>query len=158
MSLLAVSFHPAAESSQKMLMGPESVRAILKISPDWKAGYEKYEPDGSALDRLRQSASALENDLAIDVIFGSWCGDSREQVPKFLKIQHEIGRKLLPAKLLAVDRSKKNPEDAVAGKGIERVPTFIVYWKGVEIGRIVETPKSSVEADLAEILAHPGRP
>jgi uncharacterized protein (DUF1015 family) len=35
---------------------------------------------------------------------------------------------------------------------IEKVPTFIVYRNGEEIGRIIETPIKSMEEDLYEIL------
>jgi hypothetical protein len=35
---------------------------------------------------------------------------------------------------------------------IERVPTFIVYGDGREIGRIVETPEGSLEEHLVKIL------
>lgn len=35
---------------------------------------------------------------------------------------------------------------------IERVPTFIVYADGRELGRIVETPEGSLEEHLVKIL------
>ena len=35
---------------------------------------------------------------------------------------------------------------------IERVPTFIIYRGEKEIGRIVETPKKSLERDLWNIV------
>jgi hypothetical protein len=35
---------------------------------------------------------------------------------------------------------------------IELVPTFIFYRKGMEIGRIVETPLQTMEEDIYRIL------
>jgi len=35
---------------------------------------------------------------------------------------------------------------------IKRVPTFIIYENGEEIGRIIETPKKSLEKDLEKIV------
>jgi len=47
---------------------------------------------------------------------------------------------------------KKSPQHEEAGKNIVRVPTIIVDQKGVEIGRIIEFPVSSLEKDLLTIL------
>jgi thiol-disulfide isomerase/thioredoxin len=141
-----------------VLTGPATPRQILKVAPEWKSGYEAYAPDDSAVARLRDRASRLGGDLSVEVVFGSWCGDSREHVPRFLKVRRLVGRGTLRATFVAVDRSKMDPARTLEGKDIQRVPTFIVTWKGVEIGRIVETPAVSVEADLAAILENPDRP
>lgn len=87
------------------------------------------------------------------MILGTWCGDTRDQVPKFLKIWDILGRNRLPATFVGVERRKEKRAAALAGKKIERIPTFIVYRKDEEIGRIVERPKATVEEDLAAILA-----
>jgi hypothetical protein len=137
------------------LTGATSARRILKIAPEWKSRYESYAPPDAAIEKLREAATALKHDVRVDVVFGSWCGDSREQVPKFLKVRSLLGGGLLPSSYFGVTRDKKSPPEAVQGRDIERVPTFIVSFRGSEIGRIVETPKESIEADLLEILAHP---
>ena len=54
--------------------------------------------------------------------------------------------------IIAVDRSRKTPDDLQKGFELIRVPTFIFYKKGKEIGRFVEYPKKSVEADFLKIL------
>jgi hypothetical protein len=48
------------------------------------------------------------------------------------------------------------PPEGTRGRGIERVPTFIVLDKGSEAGRITEKPTVWVEADLTEILSRAG--
>jgi len=40
----------------------------------------------------------------------------------------------------------------IAGKDIEKLPTFIVLVNGIEKGRIVETPARTVEEDLLALL------
>lgn len=47
---------------------------------------------------------------------------------------------------------KKSPQHEETGKNIVRVPTIIIEQKGVEIGRIIEFPKTSLEKDLLSIL------
>ncbi len=148
---------PAPAAAPPVLMGLIRAKEILEISPQWQSNLDAYEPNAAMVDRLRTLASDLKTDLRIEVVLGSWCGDSREQVPKFLRIQRAIGRNRLPATFLGVDRTKKEPAEAVAGKDIQRVPTFIVRIKGAEIGRIVETPQTTVEADLVEILSRAPR-
>ena len=54
--------------------------------------------------------------------------------------------------LIAVNRDKKARDMDLSKYKIERVPTFIIYDKNEnELGRIVETPRYSLEEDLLEI-------
>ena len=50
------------------------------------------------------------------------------------------------------NRSKLDPEGLAAKYEFSRIPTFIVEQKGKEIGRIVERPQVTLEADLVNIL------
>ena len=52
-----------------------------------------------------------------------------------------------------VNRSKSTPDNLQEGFNIERVPTFIFYKEGKEIGRFVEFPQESVEADMLKIVS-----
>jgi hypothetical protein len=91
------------------------------------------------------------------VVFGAWCGDSRREVPRFLKLADAAGIPADSVNLYAVGRSKKSDDGLTERWKIERVPTFIVEKNGVEAGRIVETPKTSMAADFLEILARAGK-
>jgi hypothetical protein len=50
------------------------------------------------------------------------------------------------------DMYKQSPQHEEKGKNIIRVPTFIISEGMTEIGRIVESPKQSLEKDLMLIL------
>jgi hypothetical protein len=94
-------------------------------------------------------------DYNIIIVLGSWCSDSREQVPRFLRIIDELGLSDDIIRMIAVDRTKSPGmflENEVADLNIERVPTFIIMNEGIEIGRIIETPEETLEADLLKIL------
>jgi hypothetical protein len=138
---------------EKMLLGKTTPEALLAITPEWQAIYEGYKPDQEVLDSLHDRANSLRGELEVEVILGTWCGDSRRQVPKYLKVWDLMGRNLFRSSFAGIDRTKKNPSDVVTGKDIQWVPTFIVYRNGAEMGRIIETPKLSVEEDLEAILA-----
>jgi hypothetical protein len=150
-------FRASEGTAETVLLGTVTPEQILKISPDWKAMYDAASPDAAVVGRIRAACEKAEGELRILVVFGSWCEDSLEHLPRFLKIEQEVGLERLPATYVGVDRSKKDPEGKTAGLKIERVPTFIVYRKEAEIGRIVETPKATLEGDLAEILSPPAK-
>lgn len=128
----------------------------LQASPfaEWfKPGYEDYTPNENTLASLKK---VNMNDISIQVFFGSWCGDSKREVPRFLKLVDAISFPATKLSLIGLGGSdslyKQSPQQEEAGKGIFRVPTFIIYKKGVEIGRINEFPVYSLEKDLLQIL------
>ena len=118
----------------------------------WKGERERSRPQPKWLDLL--GTAKLRYQLV--VAMGTWCGDSREQVPRLQAILIALGGRspFEAPRLLGVDRSKAaDAKDFPFGQ-VELVPTIVVTVGGAEIGRIVETPKSgSVEEDLVRILA-----
>ena len=92
------------------------------------------------------------NNVDIVIVFGSWCSDSKIQVPRFYKVLDKAGFNDIHLKVIAVNRDKNGLSVNVSDKNIKLVPTFIVYQNGVELGRVVETPKKSLEKDLAKIV------
>ena len=110
--------------------------------------YPDYEPDKEVISKLR----GLTKDIDILIVLGSWCGDSQEQVPRFLKV---IDRMKFPKErlvIVGVDRSKESEDMEMKNYDIERVPTMIMFRGNEEIGRIVETPETTLERDLLSIL------
>ncbi|HEY0788577.1 MAG TPA: hypothetical protein VGE86_08025, partial [Thermoanaerobaculia bacterium] len=61
----------------------------------------------------------------------------------------------IPISYVAINRAKTEPADRVAGRNIEKVPTFIYYRGDAELGRIVETPEGPFEDHLMRIAATP---
>jgi thiol-disulfide isomerase/thioredoxin len=110
--------------------------------------YEAY----SVSDSLVKLISKKINEYQITIVFGSWCSDSQEQLPRFYKILDKAGYNDDRLTLIAVNREKLTKVVDINALSIERVPTFIVYKKGKEIGRIVETPENTLEEDLWKIV------
>jgi thiol-disulfide isomerase/thioredoxin len=116
---------------------------------DFNTGYSEYQPDATIIKQLKKMKKGLE----IVIVMASWCGDSKEQVPRFYKILDEIDFKDSDLTLIAVDGEKTAGEVDISALGIERVPTFLFYKEGREIGKIVESPTgSSLERDMLLIL------
>lgn len=114
--------------------------------------------------KVRYDTVALEQDLVgmirstnagvnVLVFFGTWCGDSRREVPHFLKIADQSGIDSSRIRLYGLDRSKKSSDGLSDKYHIEKVPTFIFLKNGDEVGRITEKPTGTLEADMLAILA-----
>ncbi len=116
----------------------------------YKTQFEIYQPKLSIVKKI--DAIIVKGGFEVVTIFGDWCSDSKLQVPRFYKLLSEMNFSLSNSKLIAVNRSKKAQSLNVSEYKILRVPTFIIYFNGEEIGRIVESPDSTLEKDLLKIL------
>ena len=120
---------------------------------DWfQKGYDAYSPDESVLKELKEQLKGHQ----IKVFMGTWCGDSKREVPKVIKLFAELDFPKQDATLIALrgdgEYYKQGPNGETVGSNIHRVPTIIISKNGQEIGRIVEEPKVSLEADLLAIV------
>jgi thiol-disulfide isomerase/thioredoxin len=117
---------------------------------DWfDYNYENHELNTETIEALKP----LLKSVTIKAFMGTWCGDSQEQTPIFYKILDATDFNYKNLEMVAVDRSKKTPDNLQEGLNIIRVPTFIFYKEGKEIGRFVEYPRESVEADILKIVS-----
>ena len=104
-------------------------------------------------EQFAEMISEMKGDVDVTVFFGTWCGDSKRQLPKFLKVADKAGIPSEKIKLYGVDRTKKSADGLTEKYNIQRVPTFLFFKNGVELGRIVETPHTTIEGDIITILA-----
>jgi hypothetical protein len=123
--------------------------ATCKFDSAYQAGYYAYIPDIEILNHL----SPFLGDINITLVMGTWCGDSKEQVPHFYKILDLLKFDINKLNLICVDRSKTAPGIDLSQLNIQLVPTFIFFRKEKEIGRIIETPEASLEKDMLRIIA-----
>lgn len=118
----------------------------------WFEGqYTNYTPKAEVLQELR---TTLE-DKEFILFLGTWCGDSKREVPRMLRILKEAGVAESRIRIIALDRRpgkyKTSPEGLEKKYYIKRVPTLIILSQGQEINRIVERPWRSLEEDLLVI-------
>lgn len=115
----------------------------------FNSGYKFYKADTLIIKKL----STIDLDsLKITLVIGTWCSDSRREVPRLFKIIDELQFPKEKSKIFGVDRKKESYEGDIAALNIELVPTFIFYVNEKEIGRIIETPEVSLESDMLKIL------
>lgn len=139
----------------KMLIGYCTREAFQDTAfKDWfDEQYNNYQPDYEILDKLEGKLDYI----SITIVMGTWCSDSREQVPSFYKILDELNYPTDRINLICVDRNKKGLSNEADGLNIELVPTIIFYLNNEEKGRIIETPAKSLEKDMLEIVRRKGK-
>ncbi len=155
------AFEPARLEAEKgpYLIGPLTRDGWLAFEPDLAAEIAEYEPSPDLVKALAYT----KHDVTVTCVLGTWCSDSRREVPRFWKLLDLMDVPDLELVMIAVGRTDAPEavlwleENGIAPGyrerfDIELVPTFIVTENGEEIGRIVETPEISLEADLAAIL------
>ena len=108
----------------------------------------RYQTDESSINKL----NAVQDSILIDVYMGTWCHDSKREVPALFKIMETLDNPLISASYTALEYKRRGPKEIIEENNIKRTPTFIVYKNGKEVGRIIEEAKISVEADLYNII------
>ena len=133
----------------EMLYGKTSPQQLYFDFPQWKNIEKEYQPDKQVIEKL----SALKGEFKVVIFFGTWCGDSKREVPRFYKIVKNAHLKdNFDIELWAVDRKKHLQNSLPQDNNIQYVPTFIFYKNGKEIGRIIESPDNTLEQDMLDIL------
>lgn len=142
------------ENGSSFLVGRIDTDA-LKVAP-----YEDWYTDNHKAYQVDEMKLSLHNkDLhfhKILLFMGTWCGDSKREVPRFIKILETLDFPMENLKIIALDSRKEHYKKSPAGEewglNIIKVPTFIFYRNGKEVNRIVESPIESLEQDIAKIV------
>lgn len=109
---------------------------------------KRYKPNMEAIAQL----NTVQDSVLVDVFLGTWCHDSKREIPAFFKVMEEIDNPNINARYTALEYRRRGPMDVINKNNIKRTPTFIVYKNGKEIGRIIEEVQKSVEEDLLNIV------
>jgi thiol-disulfide isomerase/thioredoxin len=137
---------------ETMLVGRNNFSA-LKGNADFvwfDEGVVKYNPKAEYVDSLK----SIKAKYSIVIVGGTWCSDTQDLLPKFYATAKAYGKDIdTETMLYFTDREKQAPADIVSKYGVTNVPVFIVLDKDdKEVGRITESVKVSIEADLLQIL------
>lgn len=110
--------------------------------------YEAYQADTEKLKKLQTKG------VSIIAVLGLWCEDSQREIPRLMRILETENLKNIPVNYYLVDTDKKCADPDVQSLNVQYVPALIFYRDGVEIGRIIEKPETSLEADIAKLLGN----
>ena len=126
-------------------VGDISIKTLFENHEGFQDNYEEYQT-GNLLD------PALFRDIEIYVLFGTWCHDSQREVPRFLQLLNSLNIQENYIHLIGLNFLKNEPLGRGKHFQIKKTPTFVFLRNQKEIGRIVEMPEISLEADLLKIL------
>lgn len=115
----------------------------------YESGFADYRYDGIIMDEIRKTS---REGITIKIVLGTWCPDSRREVPRFMRILDSWEFPHENITFIGVDNTKQSPVAEYESLNIERVPTFIIYRNNNEAGRIIEYPVTSLEQDMLNIL------
>jgi hypothetical protein len=137
------------QTGQTMFIGRCSFDDISdEASFDWfTMSSNNYNPDQNITEQLKKVLPSCQ----LYIFMGTWCEDTHNLLPKLYKTML-LSRSYTNYKMYGVDRNKKSNNKEEEAYKIINVPTIIVMKDGVELGRIVETTKSTIESDLLKII------
>lgn len=149
-----LNFEKKQPDQTPILLGRCSISAFQKepYNSWFQKNYASHQIDSHSVEIIKP----LLKKKKIDLFLGTWCGDSKWEVPRMLKILEAAGFDTSQLAIICVGNEinlyKKSPQGEEIGKNIQRVPTLIIYDKNKEIGRIIESPVVTLEKDLLSIL------
>ncbi len=160
---LVVSFQINAQQlNQEIAKESETAYLLGKIDKSGLEGenytswftknYEDYPINQTLINEI---ASELKT-YSITLFMGTWCGDSKKEVPRLYKVLEACDFPMDQLTVIAVSRAsdmyKQSPQHEEVGLNIHRVPTVIFYKEGKEVNRIVEHPIATFEEDIQNII------
>lgn len=137
LSLLAGAL--LASCHKQYLVGYYDQRGFMEEC-EWKTKVnEKYQPKAEWMD----SIATIRDSADVRIFLGTYCPDSKKWVPRFFKLAP--GLPIAKMEIVSIDTTKYDERGWAREAGIKKIPTFIFYRQGKEVGRITEKPKMRLE-------------
>ena len=99
----------------------------------------------------RDNFSELYN-YDIEIFMNTLCHDSKREIPRLIKILKELNFPEDKLKIILLNQNKKSKMGYEVNKNITNTPTIIFNIDNIEVNRIVEFPKESLERDILKII------
>jgi thiol-disulfide isomerase/thioredoxin len=145
-------FPPIAGSQPaegEVLVGPLSRQKVKELVTRWG----DTDADGASWKAAIGKLRAVAPGARVEVFLGTWCDDSRREIPRLMKVLDEMGgREPFEVAFVGVDRDKRQPAAQVETRQVQDLPTIVVTRSGQEVGRIVAHPARTLETDLLRLL------
>jgi thiol-disulfide isomerase/thioredoxin len=125
---------------------------------DWfTSGYQKYKVKKRVTHQLKKQQNQKLKEVYILIFAGSWCSDTKDLLPKSMKVFDKIGLDKNQIKIIFVDRKKSafGFDNLIMQYQITNVPTYLFFENKSTmklIGSIIESVPSSFEKSLKKVL------
>jgi len=139
-------------SPKPPLVGPQTLEDITRHHRDYEVRIKGYTPDSAAVEFLSKYSRKTD----IQIYFGSWCSVCEAWIPRLVKALQSAKNPSIETHFIALPRNFSKVPSART-RGIQGVPTILVFQDGREVGRLHGRPETgSIEAALAKILKMAG--
>ncbi len=146
--LLIISFAFVSSCTKQYLTGYYSKPEFLAAC-EWKKKINmNYTPEKEWMDSI--ASLRFKDSVDLRVFLGTYCPDSKRWVPKFFSFSDQLP--LRDLEIVSVDTTKKDEKGFAQRTGLRKIPTFVFYQNGNEIGRLVEKPRGKMERRFFDIL------
>ncbi len=151
----SVNHETTDKYGEKMLLGSCNKKDLQQepYSSWFNNNYSDYKIDTQTCELLKQKLAGKN----FEIFMGTWCGDSRREVPRMFKILDYCGVASSQIKLIMLNNQdsfyKQSPQHEERGMNIHHVPDLVVFDNKKEEGRIIESPVASLEKDLLAITS-----
>jgi hypothetical protein len=135
---------------EDFLMGEVSRESLQagEFGGYFKSEYINYQPCNAAIQQIQKEIYGC----SIVIVLATWCHDSQTQLGRFYKILDLLDYNTNLVTTICLDRDKRAGETDISKYNVTLVPTFIFFKNGSESGRIIESPKRTLENDIVQIL------
>jgi thiol-disulfide isomerase/thioredoxin len=143
------SVTPVKVNGEPMLLGDFSRGDLERFLSIFHDNIVSYKPGPEVI----RAFSEINQPVQVKIFLGTWCSDTKREVPRFLKILDESRTQLVRYDFFGMNRTKMDPKGNWKKYNIINLPTFIFYRDGKEFGRFIESPKGkSTDEDFIQIL------
>ncbi len=139
-----------ATSGEIILLGKINLANLQtsSVTPWFNKAFDQVAIDNQKAKDLKPFAK----DLKIKVFMGSWCSDSKRELPPFFKMLAAMDFDQDHLEMFAMSEEKTTPSNFEKGLEIYKIPTIIFFKNGEEINRFVELPVTTLESDIQKII------
>lgn len=136
--------------SQEILYGECTVDAFIQgeFGSWFNNEYEAYQ-----VNDIHFNPNYITPFDSVYVFLATWCDDTHRELPRFCKIMDSEYFISTKVKYFAFDGEKHNDIINSEEYYIEYMPTFVFYYGGNELCRIIEAPIESLEEDIVDLLS-----
>ncbi len=131
-----------------IMYGQSGMDFVLENFPVFRTRTDLVSVSRDAVEFLR----ALKEKVTIKIFLGTWCQDAQIHVPFLFKALQRADNDRITVRIIAMDQRKLDRDGLVEWYQVAFTPTFVVEHKGIEIGRVVETPIDDAAQDIVAIL------
>lgn len=131
-----------------VMYGQSDMQWVLDNISVFRTRTELISPQRETVRYLRD----LRKSIVIKVFMGSWSVGAQIYVPELFKALLEADNKRIEVQVIGLDQRLMDRDGLAEKYEITVSPTFIVEYRGLEMGRIVEEPAGDPASDIVYIL------